>query len=87
MGTVTGMIRVFRVISVQGVGDPGALSGGISEALVTTAAGLSVGIPTLIIYNYFVKRTEKINLNLEKQSSEILELLDTDGPLDDGSSE
>ena len=84
MGTVTGMIRVFRVISVQGVGDPGALSGGISEALITTAAGLAVGIPVLILHNYFMKRTEKINLHLESIASELLELLDKPGPLDSG---
>ncbi len=84
MGTVTGMIRVFRVISVQGVGDPASLSGGISEALFTTAAGLAVAIPTLILHNYFLKKTEKINLELEKASSDILNLLDTSEPLDTG---
>ncbi|MBN1879571.1 MotA/TolQ/ExbB proton channel family protein [bacterium] len=84
MGTVMGMIRVFRVISVQGVGDPGALSGGISEALLTTAAGLAVGIPTLIIHNHFVQKVEKVNLFLEEFASEVLDLLDRQGPLDDG---
>jgi biopolymer transport protein ExbB len=87
MGTVMGMIRVFRVISVQGVGDPGALSGGISEALITTAAGLAVGIPTLILHNYFFKRTERIGLHLEQVSSDILDQLDSAGPLDTGLSE
>jgi len=82
MGTVMGMIRVFRVISVQGVGDPGALSGGISEALLTTAAGLAVGIPSLIIHNYFVQRVERANYRLEKFASDVLDLLDQDGPLD-----
>ncbi|MBN1354709.1 MotA/TolQ/ExbB proton channel family protein [bacterium] len=84
MGTVMGMIRVFRVISIQGVGDPGALSGGISEALITTAAGLAVGIPTLILHNYFLKRAEGISLDLEKVSSEILNQLDTAGAMDTG---
>lgn len=82
MGTVMGMIRVFRVISVQGVGDPGALSGGISEALLTTAAGLAVGIPSLIIHNYYVQRVEQANYRLEKFASDVLELLDREGPLD-----
>ncbi|MBN1296804.1 MotA/TolQ/ExbB proton channel family protein [bacterium] len=82
MGTVLGMIRVFRVISIQGVGDPGALSGGISEALLTTAAGLAVGIPSLIIHNYFVQRVERANYRLEKFAADVLELLDRDGPLD-----
>lgn len=84
MGTVMGMIRVFRVISVQGVGDPGALSGGISEALITTAAGLAVGIPTLILHNYYIKRTEQISIKLEGVSAEMLDLLDTNAPLDNG---
>ncbi|MGB3977328.1 MAG: MotA/TolQ/ExbB proton channel family protein [bacterium] len=75
MGTVLGMIRVFRVISVQGVGDPGALSGGISEALLTTAAGLAVGIPSLIIHNHFVQKVEKINYFLEGFAAEILDLI------------
>ncbi len=87
MGTVTGMIRVFREISIQGVGDPAALSGGISEALITTAAGLAVGIPTLIVHNYFAKRAEKISLELEKAAADLLELLDTQGPLDTGGGE
>lgn len=75
MGTVLGMIRVFRVISVQGVGDPSALSGGISEALITTAAGLAVGIPSLIIHNHFVQKVEKINYFLEGFAAEILDLI------------
>lgn len=86
MGTVTGMIRVFRVITVQGVGDPGALSGGISEALLTTAAGLAVGIPTLLIHNHFVQKVERINLFLEEFAAEVLDLLDRKGRLDSGSS-
>ncbi len=84
MGTVTGMIRVFGVISVQGVGDPGALSGGISEALITTAAGLAVGIPTLVLHHYFLRRTEQITSSLEHTSSDILDLLDPDTPTKNG---
>jgi len=82
MGTVMGMIRVFHVISIQGVGDPSALSGGISEALLTTAAGLAVGIPTLIIHNYFVQRVEQANYSMEKFAADVLDYLDTNGPLD-----
>lgn len=84
MGTVMGMIRVFQVISIQGVGDPSALSGGISEALITTAAGLAVGIPTLVLYNYFQKRADVLNLRLEKAALEVLDILDTTRPLDTG---
>ncbi|MBT3706774.1 MAG: MotA/TolQ/ExbB proton channel family protein, partial [Proteobacteria bacterium] len=53
LGTVIGMIKVFAAITVAGVGDPQILAGGISEALITTAAGLSVGIPSLMFQRYF----------------------------------
>ena len=72
LGTVVGMIKVFNVISVQGVGEASALSGGISEALITTAAGLTVGIPALIFYNYFSKKTEDIILDIENISNNLL---------------
>jgi biopolymer transport protein ExbB len=72
LGTVVGMIKVFNVISVQGVGEASALSGGISEALITTAAGLTVGIPALIFYNYFSKKTEDLILDIENISNNLL---------------
>mgnify|MGYP000944191548 CR=1 FL=1 len=85
MGTVTGLIRAFRVISSQGIGDPQALSGGISEALITTVAGLIVAIPTLVVHNYFARRVERINLEMEQTVSDILDQLTLGGPLDSGS--
>ncbi len=84
MGTVTGLIRAFRVISSQGIGDPQALSGGISEALITTVAGLIVAIPTLVVHNYFARRVERINLEMEQTVSDILDQLTLGGPLDSG---
>jgi len=75
LGTVRGMIRAFNVIERTGVGQPGALAGGISEALYTTAFGLSIAIPCLIFYNYFTHRTERFVRKLESFSSEFLELL------------
>ena len=75
LGTVRGMIRAFNEIALQGVGQPGALAGGISEALYTTAFGLSIAIPCLIFYNYFTHRTERFIRKLESFSSEFLELL------------
>ena len=50
LGTVVGMIRVFNIIAIQGVGDAGALAGGIREALYTTAVGLSIAIPLSLIH-------------------------------------
>jgi len=77
LGTVFGMIKVFQVISVQGVGEASALSGGISEALITTAAGLSVGIPALIFYNYFSRKAENLILDIENLSNSLLNKMET----------
>jgi biopolymer transport protein ExbB len=68
LGTVLGMIKVFSVIKEQGIGQAAALSGGISEALITTVAGLFIGIPVLIFYNFFTKRAENFVLDIEKYS-------------------
>ncbi len=59
LGTVFGMIDTFRVISVEGVGQTGLLSGGIAEALITTAFGLSIGIPALVAFNFFDARVDQ----------------------------
>jgi biopolymer transport protein ExbB len=72
LGTVVGMIKVFGVIAVQGVGEASALSGGISEALITTAVGLSIGIPTLISYNFFTNKAETLILDIENISNNLL---------------
>lgn len=68
LGTALGMIKVFGVIKEQGIGQAAALSGGISEALITTVTGLFVGIPVLIIYNFFSKKVENFVLDIEKYS-------------------
>jgi biopolymer transport protein ExbB len=66
LGTVLGMIKVFNVIKTLGVGQAQSLSGGISEALITTATGLMIGIPALIFYNYLSSRSENLILDIEK---------------------
>ena len=73
MGTVLGMIKVFNVISVQGIGQASVLSGGISEALITTVTGLAIGIPALIAFNYFTNRAESLVMDIEKYSSDLLQ--------------
>jgi biopolymer transport protein ExbB len=74
-GTVTGMIRVFNEIQVSGLGEVNTFSGGIAEALITTATGLAIAIPTLVMYNYFVDKSEGIILEVEKETSDIMRVL------------
>ncbi len=67
LGTVTGMIKVFAVISSKGLGHADLLAKGISEALITTAAGLSIAIPFLVFYNIFNEKVENIIIELETE--------------------
>ncbi|MCH2191747.1 MAG: MotA/TolQ/ExbB proton channel family protein [Gammaproteobacteria bacterium] len=73
LGTVIGMIKVFTAITANGVGDPTVLSGGISEALITTAAGLSVGIPCLMFYRHFRGKIVELTVSLEEEALAFLE--------------
>lgn len=75
LGTVIGMIKVFSVITTQGVGDPGILAGGISEALVTTAAGLAVAIPSLMFYRYFRAHVDELALEMEDEALKMVEVI------------
>ena len=77
LGTVIGMIKVFAEIKVSGVGDPTVLSGGISQALITTAVVLSVGITTMLFYRYFKSKVEKIAILLERNAIHLVELATT----------
>ena len=72
LGTVVGMIKVFGVITSQGVGNASALSGGIPEALLTTAFGLTVAIPALICYNYFIRKSEDLILDIENITNNLV---------------
>lgn len=75
LGTVIGMIKVFSVIVTTGVGDPAVLAGGISEALITTAAGLSVAIPTLMFHRYFMGLVDNLVLGMEEQALKLVEVI------------
>ncbi len=79
LGTVVGMIKVFTEIMAQGTGNASVLAGGISEALVTTAAGLSVAIPALIMHRYFVGRIDAIVVNLEQETIKLVDALHGEG--------
>ncbi len=75
LGTVIGMIKVFTAITEQGTGNAAILAGGISEALITTAAGLTVAIPTLIFHRYFQRRVDELVCTMEQESIKMVEIL------------
>lgn len=77
LGTVLGMIKVFASISIAGLGDPQALSEGISEAMITTAVGLGIGIPTLIAFNLLAARSEALVTEIETYASRLVARLRT----------
>lgn len=74
LGTVIGMIQVFSAITAGGVGNPQALAGGISQALLTTAAGLLVAIPALILYRYLSGRVNELVIGMEAEALRLMEL-------------
>jgi biopolymer transport protein ExbB len=76
LGTVIGMIKVFSAIMVHGVGNANQLAGGISEALITTAAGLTVAIPSFFFYRYFKGRVEAYVVSMEEQAMNLIEAIE-----------
>ena len=74
LGTVLGMIKVFTVITTQGVGNAAALAEGISEALLTTAAGLCVAIPSLIFHRHFERRIAELVIGMEQEALKMVEV-------------
>jgi len=75
LGTVIGMIKVFTNITTVGVGNPAQLAGGISTALVTTASGLIIAIPSLMFYRYFRGRVDGLVVDMEKESLKLVDVL------------
>ncbi len=82
LGTVIGMIKVFSDIMIQGTGNAAVLAGGISEALITTATGLSVAIPALIMHRYFHRRVDTIVLGLEQETLKLVDALHSERQVD-----
>lgn len=76
LGTVTGMIQAFEAISAEGVGDPRVLSGGIGTALITTAAGLIVAIPSLFAYRYLRGAVDLLVVDMEKEAIKLVRAFD-----------
>ena len=75
LGTVVGMISVFTNITTVGVGNPAQLAGGISQALITTAGGLCVAIPSLMFHRYFRARVDGLIVGMEKESLKLVDVL------------
>ena len=75
LGTVFGMINVFSAITSHGVGNPTVLAGGIAQALITTAAGLTVAIPALLGYRYFRNRVDTLVIGMEKEAIKLVDAL------------
>ncbi|SIS76160.1 MotA/TolQ/ExbB proton channel family protein [Neptunomonas antarctica] len=73
LGTVIGMIKVFTEIMVQGTGNASVLAGGISEALITTASGLAVAIPSLIFHRHFQRKIDSLVVEMEQQAVQLVE--------------
>jgi len=82
LGTVMGMIQMFKVIQEAQLPSPGQLAGGVWEALLTTAAGLVVAVPAYVAYNYLVSRVQNLVLDMEKSANEFITFLSRREPVE-----
>lgn len=78
LGTVFGMIEIFSSMMKHGAGDPSSLAGGISVALITTAAGLTVAIPSLIFHRYFERLVDEYVVSMEEEALKLIDILHGD---------
>ncbi|WP_049721925.1 MotA/TolQ/ExbB proton channel family protein [Gilvimarinus polysaccharolyticus] len=78
LGTVFGMIEVFNAIMIKGTGNAGVLAGGISQALITTAAGLCVAIPAMIFHRFFQRRIDTLVVTMEEEAIKLVDALHSD---------
>lgn len=84
LGTVIGMIKVFTAIVVQGTGNAAVLAGGISEALITTAAGLCVAIPSLFFHRFLTRKVEELTVTMEREAIKLVEVMHGEREVDIG---
>ena len=75
LGTVTGMMEVFREVEAAGLGDPSVFASGIWQALITTAIGLTVAIPAFIFYKYLLGRVDGLLLEMEERSLNLIDMV------------
>ena len=85
LGTVLGMIKIFTAINVAGLGNQAVLAGGIAEALITTVAGLSVAIPSIMFYRFFRGRVDELVVYMEQQALKMVEILHGERSMEAGS--
>lgn len=78
LGTVIGMIKVFSALNVEGTGNAAVLAGGISAALITTAAGLTVAIPSLFFFRFFQRKVDELVIGMEQEAIKLVEVLHSD---------
>lgn len=82
LGTVVGIINAFMAVTASGLGDPTALAGGISMALVTTAGGLVVAIPAMVMHRYFVRHIATLSVDMEQQAIKLVDIVHGDREVD-----
>lgn len=82
LGTVLGMIKVFAAIMAEGSGNAGVLAGGISEALITTAAGLTVAIPAMVMHRYFSRKVDALIVTMEQEAIKLVDALHSERRVD-----
>jgi biopolymer transport protein ExbB len=75
LGTVVGMIKVFTALMLEGAGNANVLAGGISQALITTAAGLSVAIPAIMFHRFFLRRVDELMVTMEQEAVKLVEMM------------
>ncbi len=78
LGTVVGMIKVFTELMSEGAGNANLLAGGISQALITTAAGLSVAIPALMFHRFFLRRVDELVVSIEQEAGKLADIMHGD---------
>ena len=79
LGTVVGMIKVFTALMLEGAGNANVLAGGISQALITTAAGLSVAIPALMFHRFLLRRVDELMITMGQEAVKLVEIMQGDG--------
>lgn len=82
LGTVIGMIKVFTSLNLQGAGNAAVLAGGISEALITTAAGLCVAIPAMIAHRFYMRRVDALVVTMEQEAVKLVDALHNERKVD-----